>query len=224
MRPYIICHMMASLDGRIDCTMTEQIEEGNEYYEALERLAVPSCLNGRTTMAIHYAEPEPYLPADPTPIGRPACHVAARAAGYTLSVDTKGTLQFASARIDDKPLLCIVSQQAPAEYLRMLESRGISWIAAGEKRIDLVHAVELLYSAFGVERMAVVGGGHINSAFLEAGLLDEVSMMYAPGIDGRGGMTAAFDGRPAGRAPVRLELKSVERFAGGTVWMRYDVR
>ena len=206
MRPYIICHMMASLDGRIDCTMTEQIEEGNEYYEALERLAVPSCLNG------------------PTPIGRPACHVAVRAAGYTLSVDTKGTLQFASARIDDKPLLCIVSQQAPVEYLRMLENRGISWIAAGEKRIDLVHAAELLYSAFGVERMAVVGGGHINGAFLEAGLLDEVSMMYAPGIDGRGGMTAAFDGLPAGRAPVRLELKSVERFAGGTVWMRYDVR
>lgn len=25
MRPYIICHMMASLDGRIDCDMTEQI-------------------------------------------------------------------------------------------------------------------------------------------------------------------------------------------------------
>lgn len=35
MRPYIICHMIASVDGRIDCDMTEQIEGGNEYYEAL---------------------------------------------------------------------------------------------------------------------------------------------------------------------------------------------
>ena len=31
-RPYIICHMMASLDGRIDCDMTEQIDDTNHYY------------------------------------------------------------------------------------------------------------------------------------------------------------------------------------------------
>ncbi|MEE1098864.1 MAG: 5-amino-6-(5-phosphoribosylamino)uracil reductase, partial [Alistipes sp.] len=50
MRPYIICHMIASVDGRIDCDMTEQIEGGNEYYEALESLACPSMLMGRVTM------------------------------------------------------------------------------------------------------------------------------------------------------------------------------
>ncbi|MBP3767965.1 MAG: hypothetical protein J6I31_06780 [Prevotella sp.] len=35
MRPYIIYHMMASLDGRIDCAMTEQIDDTNHYYDAL---------------------------------------------------------------------------------------------------------------------------------------------------------------------------------------------
>ena len=29
MKPYIICHMMASIDGRIDCDMTERIGETN---------------------------------------------------------------------------------------------------------------------------------------------------------------------------------------------------
>ena len=48
MRPYIICHMMASLDGRIDCDMTEKIS-GDEYYEALETLGCQSELNGRVT-------------------------------------------------------------------------------------------------------------------------------------------------------------------------------
>lgn len=38
MRPYVICHMMASLDGRIDCAMTEQIDDTNHYYEALKQL------------------------------------------------------------------------------------------------------------------------------------------------------------------------------------------
>ena len=46
----------------------------------------------------------------------------------------------------------------------------------GENRIDLAKAVDMLYTEFGVNRMAVVGGGHINGAFLEVELLDEASV------------------------------------------------
>ena len=31
MKPYIICHMVASVDGRIDCSMVDKIS-GDEYY------------------------------------------------------------------------------------------------------------------------------------------------------------------------------------------------
>ena len=74
----------------------------------------------------------------------------------------------------------------------LLDSLHISWIVCGEKHIVLYKAVEILYTEFGVERMAIVGGGTINAAFLNAGLLDEVSILLGPGIDGRKGMTAAF--------------------------------
>ena len=57
--------------------------------------------------------------------------------------------------------------------------------------------------------MAVVGGGAINAGFLDAGLLDEVSILLAPGIDGRGGMAAAFDGLPLEREPFQLTLTGV---------------
>ena len=76
------------------------------------------------------------------------------------------------------------------EYLETLRTLGISWIAAGAERIDLPEAMELLHEHFGVERLAIVGGGHICGGFLEAGLIDEVSIMVAPGIDGRKGQTA----------------------------------
>ena len=49
MKPYIICHMMASVDGRIDCAMTEQIDSSNTYYEALEQLDCPTTIEGRVT-------------------------------------------------------------------------------------------------------------------------------------------------------------------------------
>ena len=34
-KPYIICHMMSSVDGRIDCAMTEQLKGVEDYYETL---------------------------------------------------------------------------------------------------------------------------------------------------------------------------------------------
>ena len=37
-RPYIICHMMTSVDGHIDCAMTEHLPGVQEYYDTLDAL------------------------------------------------------------------------------------------------------------------------------------------------------------------------------------------
>lgn len=224
MRPYIICHMIASVDGRIDCDMTEQIEGGNEYYEALESLACPSMLMGRVTMQMHYALAEPFIAADTTPIGCEAFHIACKAAAYCVGVDTHGILQWGESEFDGQALLVITDEQCPKAYHDRLTEQGISWIATGKNGINLARAMELLAEKFGVERLAVTGGGHINGAFLEAELLDEVSFMVAPGIDGRGGMAAVFDGiADKNRPATQLHLQSVKQM-GETVWMRYKFK
>ena len=97
MKPYTICHMIASVDGRIDCDMTEQIEGGNEYYEAFEALGCPSMMMGRVTMQMHYALAEPFVAADTTPVGREAYHIARKADGYCIGVaDVLGLEDLAS--------------------------------------------------------------------------------------------------------------------------------
>ena len=120
-------------------------------------------------------------------------------------------------------MVVILSEAVTTEYLDYLDSLHISWIVCGEKRIDLRRAAEILYSEFGVERMAIVGGGTINAAFLDAGLLDEVSILLGPGVDGRRGMTATFDGLPMGTEPVNLQLTSVQPYKDGAVWLRYTL-
>lgn len=125
-----------------------------------------------------------------TPIGHKSVYVASKSDEYTIIVDTYGKLRWQEGEADGHPLLCIVSEQVSEEYLETLRTLGISWIAAGAERIDLPQAMELLHEHFGVERLAIVGGGHICGSFLEAGLIDEVSIMVAPGIDGRKGQTA----------------------------------
>lgn len=86
-------------------------------------------------------------------------------------------------------------------------------------------AMEALSEHFGVKRLAIVGGGHICGGFLEAGLIDEVSIMVAPGIDGRKGQIAVFDGiTDTGCNPFRLKLESVEQWPTDIVWLRYKMK
>ena len=221
MKPYIICHMMASVDGRIDCDMTDKIS-GNEYYAVLDLLECPSQLSGKVTARMHYAR-SGHFDAHEQCVGRTIFYKAREAEGYAIVTDSSGTLLYDGNSLDGKPLLVITSEQVAADYLQLLEDKGISYIATGTGRTDLVKAMDILAREFGVKRLAVCGGGHINGAFLEAGLLDEVSLQIAAGIDGRQGMPAVFDGiTDNNHPPVPLRLQSVQRMEGtDTVWMRY---
>ena len=88
MKPYIICHMMASIDGRIDCVMTEQIDSSNVYYDALEQLNCPTTIEGRVTMQMHFALSEPFVAASSEPIGCTAFHKATEGKpGYDVAIE-----------------------------------------------------------------------------------------------------------------------------------------
>lgn len=118
-----------------------------------------------------------------------------------------------------------VSERASSQYLDYLRGLGISYIATGKEQIDLQRAMEILHDSFGVERVAVVGGGRINGGFLAIGLIDEVSAMIAPGIDGRLGQPTLFDGirDRDGYRPDSLRFTGVSTFPNGAIWSRYIV-
>lgn len=214
--------MAASVDGRIDCAMVEHIC-GNEYDSVLEKLDCPSLLEGRVTMERYNASGELFVPQSYAPAGQ-SVFVAEKSDAYMVSVDTLGRLCWNSNRIDDVPLICILSERVSEEYLEMLRRQDISWIAAGKGAIDLNRAMEILRERFNVRRLALLGGGHVNGGFLTAGLIDEVSLLLAPGIDGRKGGTSLFDGiANKGCIPVPLRLMSVERLENDIIWLRYKV-
>lgn len=184
----------------------------------------PSTLEGKTTLSMHYAQDGDFLPQKPHEDAGQQLYKSIEAEGYAVGVDTRGTLLWDdnTTELFGRPLLMILSERASQEYLDYLKGKHISYITTGRNGIDLASALETLRTVFGVERLAVVGGGHINGSMLDLGLIDEVSMMYGYGIDGREGMAAAFDGRPQNSKPVRLAFKSVEE-QDGIVWMRYQV-
>lgn len=164
MKPYVICHMMSSVDGRIDCAMTAEIEKTDVYYQALDRLRFDAVLEGRVSRQMHYALPEQFKANDATPIGEEKYFMAHSARHYDIAVDTHGTLKWPEDASDNN-LLVITDEQCPLEYHKYLTANGISWIACGKKGIDLRRVVEILGDKFGVKRLGIVGGDILTEHF-----------------------------------------------------------
>lgn len=223
-KPYIICHMMTSVDGRIDCAMTSQLEGVSDYYATLDALDTPTTVSGRMTAELEMSEPGFFEAKDSTPYGKEGFSKKADAKGYEIVVDTHGKLLWNNASGMEKPYLIITSEQVPKEYLDYLDGQEISWIACGSEKIDLVRASEILAENFGVERMSIVGGPAINTAFLNDGLLDEISILIGAGIDGRQEMPSVFDGRNMDYPLTQLALSNVQKFDSGAVWLRYKTK
>lgn len=113
-----------------------------------------------------------------------------------------------------------MSEQTSPDYLAYLNQQGISWIVTGKEQIDLAKAMAILNTEFGIDRVAVVGGGRINGAFLKAGIIDEISLLIGSGVDGRTGQPALFDGLTDSH-PLPLKLKNVQSYDDGAVWLQY---
>ncbi len=223
MRPPIICHMSSSIDGKIDGTSLKGLTVAGEYEATGGQLAGDAWICGRTTMQQHFADAEPFTVASSLSAGQQSVHIAQQARSYAVAVDTLGKLRWSSAAIDGDHLISMLSERVPVEYLAMLQATGISYVVAGQDAVDLERAVTLLAEQFGIRTLLLEGGGHINGAFLQAGLVDELSLLIAPGIDGRHEIPAVFDGiSPKRDKTVPFKLKSVERRESDTLWLRYE--
>jgi riboflavin biosynthesis pyrimidine reductase len=71
----------------------------------------------------------------------------------------------------------------------------VSYIFAGEQDLDLGLALKILHRELGIQRVLLEGGGVTNGAFLRAGLIDELSLVIFPAVDGAKGAPCVFDSR-----------------------------
>lgn len=222
-RPHIICHMATSIDGKTDGGALGDAMPSGEYEALHAKLEGDAWICGRTTMEEHFAAKEAFVSKTNKPAGAQPVFVAKKAESYAIAVDTTGKLRWASNDLSGDHLICVLSEQATDDYLEMLRAAKISYVVAGAKAVDLRRAMELLGEHFGIRRLLLEGGGHINGGFLEAGLVDEISLLLLPAVDGRHDVAALFDGVKAGaRKTVPFKLNSVEQREGGALWIRYE--
>ena len=101
-----------------------------------------------------------------------------------------------------------------------------SYLFAGKEQLDCPLLLEKLAARFGVQRLMVAGGGVVNWSFLQAGCVDEVSLVVAPVADGSTTAVSSFEqgGFLPNRGPVALSLAEAKPLAGDGLWLRYTAR
>lgn len=190
-RPYVICHMVTSLDGKVtgDFLYTPiGLAAADTYYVVNRQLKADAFACGRVTMESSFTggfQPDLSHFADaPVPAGD---FVARQHPRYAVSFDRRGHVGWTDALIhdedegyDDCHIIEVLCEDAPKPYLAYLRSIGVSYVLAGASEMDLPLALEKLYRLFGIRRMLLEGGSILNGAFARENLIDELSLVIAP--------------------------------------------
>jgi riboflavin biosynthesis pyrimidine reductase len=226
MKPYVVCHMNASIDGRIlGSRWRPQENRMPGLFERLhERLGGGSWLIGRVTGS-EYARAEAYPDQADRTWPRQPWLARHDAAAYGIVLDARGRIAWGRSDIGGDPIVAVLTEQVSDAHLAGLRRDGVAYLFAGKDRLDLRLALEILNRELGIERLLVEGGGGSNGSFLRAGLIDEISLAICPAIDGAKGAPSVFDssdGEAGVAAPVRaMTLIGSEVLEGGAVWLRY---
>lgn len=227
-RPYIICHMVTSIDGKVtgnflyssECEMATE-----EYYQINRDFQADAFACGRVTMEGSFTGGWYPDLAEFTDIKMEReDYVADREAGfYAVAFDRQGRLGWKGSKIvDEDPgygnahIIEVLCEGAPDAYLAYLKKIGVSYIFAGKAEMDLLLALEKLRTLFGIEKLLLEGGSIINGAFLQEHVVDELSLVVAPVI------ADAVD-KPVfyGSDMKSFELMQATTVNGGNIWLRY---
>lgn len=225
MKPYVICHMMSSVDGHAltdgwDRTLKKQAD--TTYERLAERFDFDAWACGRVTME-EIAHGEGYPKGVAQALIPRIHHFARRDAGkYAIAIDPQGKVAWKKNEALDSHVVAVLSEAVSDDYLAHLQSIGASYVFGGKHELDLAAVLELLNAELGIERLVVEGGPHVSGSFVAAGLVDEISVLIIPLVDGRGAHPASFEiAEQVWQQPLYLSLDSAEAQDDGSVWLRY---
>ena len=227
-RPYIICHMTTSIDGKVTGKFlyTRRCEKSTAFYYQINRdYKTDAFACGRVTMEGSFtggwypdlSELEPaYSPMDYL--------VDDMGDFFAVAFDPHGRLGWKSNRIidaDEDPgydkarIIEVLTHRVNGRYLTYLQSMDIPYIFAGDTEIDIEEALFKLKAYFGINTLLLEGGSILNGAFQRAGVIDELSLVVAP-------VTADAEDKPL-FTDGTLENYTLEdvRYQNGALWLNY---
>ena len=227
-KPYVICHMGSSIDGRIIAENwgENRNKYGTIYEECHKTFNSDAWMVGRITMEKNFTEgKKPELAKLLKAIKREAFMGDKDANSFAIAVDAHGKLGWDKNEIDGDHLIEVLSESVSDQYLQYLQNKNISYVFAGKKDLDFSLALTQLYDLFNIKTLMLEGGGIINGSMLNAGLIDEVSLLILPIADGAANTPTTFEVSKLlpKKSARQLKVLSVKQLDLDVIWLRYKV-
>jgi 2,5-diamino-6-(ribosylamino)-4(3H)-pyrimidinone 5'-phosphate reductase len=224
-RPYVIINVAMTADGK-----TDTFERGgarissSEDWERVDHLRTESdavMVGGKTLV-----DEDPRLT-----IKNPDRKAKRISRGLDenpikVGVISEAKIPMDSRFINDGPAFVMIftSKRTPTEEIKALRDQGVQVYVIGETRVDLTGMLDIL-SGIGISRLLVEGGGTLNSALIQAKLVDEIQIYLAPMIFGGSEAPTLADGFGLTREKaIHLITKSIEPLDDGGVIIQYRVK
>jgi riboflavin biosynthesis pyrimidine reductase len=228
MKPHVICHMCTTIDGKILGERWGKLPGGVSSAKLFETTAntfgIKAWLVGTTTMREFSSRDFALKPARQE-IERIDYVAEPKAKSFAIGADRKGVLRFRRGDVGGDHVVLLISELVSNDYLAHLRAAGVSYLFCGSESLDLRKALRKIGSALGIRKLLLEGGGTFNGAMLQAGLVDEISQVIVPIVDGGANVAGIFDipGPAPRKAAASLRLIKHSKLAGGIQWHRYRV-
>lgn len=243
-KPYIVCYMMNSLDGRIkgDYFGGNRGPAYRGLYADLHMKQVKKAwMSGTATLMTlqdMVGRGPVELPENVPPVERIDFVADANADIYAVAIDALGELNWPCNTIQKgyndldtgrygNHIIEIVTDQVSDAFLAHLQKMGISYIFAGKDDIDYTLAMEKLYNLFGIDHLLLEGGAYVNGCLMTQNqeLVDEYSVLMMATIDA-GPQTVVTSFTPPANlpkiTPVDFYVKDIQVMEGNSgMWMRF---
>lgn len=237
--PYIVCHMMVSIDGKITAgkiqgqtVQDSTFDNFMNYYTSTEGSYKPKAVMcGRVTM-------EQFAESVGTPIQADLAaydnlnedFIMNDKTNYFIAIDTKGLLRWkddfvvltSGGEQKEFSLIIVVDNNTPKEYLAYLRSKNISYVFGGESELNFKLLFGKLRGKFNLDQLIIEGGGSMNGSVVDEDLINEISILYLPVIINNINAPTAFYKDIKELKIHKYKIKSLEKLDDSVIWARYS--
>ena len=225
MKPYIICHMVTSIDGKVT---GEFLTKNNHevYYQINRDYQADAFACGRVTMEEsftggYYPNLNNYQPT----LEYEDYIINEKNNLYALAFDPHGRLGWKTNHIidlDEDPgydkakIIEILTHQVDKRYLTYLQEQRISYLFGGKEKINVKEILLKLQKYFNINKILLEGDSIINGAFMEENLIDELSLVIEP-------VTGKTLDKPLFMKSniTEFKLKEIKKYDNDIIWLNY---